>query len=587
MTGARITLGVVAIALVGALLPSASASALPYEGSSSSSAAATQSASPRAQSLEPIDLSWTVGGATPAGFHRFGVLPLGGSGAFRLPGASLLHRETSDKTAPPRQDDGGWYTCQSYDDPGCAGQPIRFAVTLPPCTEAITSGCVRGVGFSRNGQEVDATFARTLDFSGAIPTVEEYSWKAGHESEASRVRVVPVADFAGRPAEGLPPGGRSSLWEVPGVTDADSDFMLVDAAISGLRTADGTVIYQSFQARVAPVVKQGGLEGIAWGMRFAPAIKETVTPGVAWDFHTSYQGDARCMAFETGACLRVANMPEDLRVSLDLALDKRISGWLHGRLSSPVVDVEGLDEFTNLVTVEAGSALVPAMMQDVASDSLPGWAGRGAIGSSRGWNFDPKAGFFGEFVELVPLLKQVSTAEYRVWSFTSIVNEGDLHPCLADRGRLMGLVTTNALFYGAQPPTLRDSALRFQVAGLHRISQGTLTRGTYDLVMRADAARCIYDLTGVPMVAQVSVTTEGGAEQVASTSASEADGWLRISARNFTFSAPTVSAHLLKRGDLLCRKMKGKQIQAVRVVPGPKARCPKGFRAAPVKPVGR
>ena len=187
----------------------------------------------------------------------------------------------------------------------------------------------------------------------------------------------------------------------------------------------------------------------------------------------------------------------------------------------------------------------------------------------------------------MPLLEQVSRDEYRVWNFTSVVNAGDLHPCLADRSRLMGLVTTNALFYGAQPPTLRDSALRFQVAGLHRTSEGNLTRGTYDLVMRADAARCIYDLTGVPMVAQVSVTTENGEEQVASTSAGEDNGWLRISARNFTFSAPTVSAHLLKKGDLLCRKLKGKRIEAVQVVKGPKARCPKGFKAAPVRPVGR
>lgn len=579
--GARGILLVTCAALVAAVLPAVGASAAPVVLGPAPAASAASEA------LEPIDLSWTFQPATPAGYHRFGVVPLGGSPSFRLPGASLLHRETYQKAAPPRADDGGWYTCQSYDDPGCKGQPIRFTVTLPPCSDTITSGCVRGVGFSRNGQDLDASLARTLDFDGPLPTAEQYMWKPSHETEASRVRIVPVGDFTGRPAQGLPPGGKSSLWEVPGITEGPQDFMLVDVAISGLRTADGEVIYQTFQARVAPVVRQGGIEALSWGLRYAPAIKETVTPGVAWDFETSYRGDSRCLAYETGACLRMADMPEDLRVSLDLALDKRISGWLHGRLSDPIVDVTELDTFTNRVTVEAGSALVPATIQEVESDRLPDWARKGAIGGSRGWSFDPKTGFFGEFVELVPLLKQVSTAEYRVWSFTSIVNVGDLHPCLADRDRLMGLVTTNALFYGAQPPTIKDSALNFQVAGLHRTSKGNLTRGTYDLVMRADAARCIYDLTGVPMVAQVSVTTENGEEQVASTLAGEDNGWLRISARNFTFSAPTVSAHLLKKGDLLCRKMKGKKIVGVKVVPGPKARCPRGFKAAPVRPVGR
>ena len=261
-------------ALVAALLSVAGASTAPI------TPAAPAAVSPASGALEPIDLSWTFTTAAPPGYHRFGVLPLGGTPSARLPGASLLHRETYKKAAPPLKDDGGWYTCQSYDDPGCSGQPIRFSVTLPPCTDTITSGCVRGVEFSREGQALDATFARTLDFGGALPTSEQYFWRESHESEASRTRIVPVADFTGRPAQGLPPGGKSSLWEVPGVTDGDNDFMLVDVAIGGLRTAAGEVIYQTFQARVAPVVKQAGLESLSWGMRYAPAIKETVTPGL-------------------------------------------------------------------------------------------------------------------------------------------------------------------------------------------------------------------------------------------------------------------------------------------------------------------
>jgi len=568
---------------MGALIPSVGVSA---SASPPTSPPAAEVA-PRAAGLTPIDLSWTERGATPADYHRFGVLPFGTSGSFRLPGSSLLHRETDRKAAPPRADNGHWYTCQSYDDPGCKDQPIRFSVTLPPCSSTVTSGCVRGIGVARDGQDLGATFARTLDFSGTLPSSAEFLWKAAGEGDASRSRIIPIEDFTGRPSEGLPPGGRSSLWEVPGVTDAPSDFMLVDVSVSGLRTVDGEVIYQTFQARVSPVVKVPIPANAYWATNFAPAIKETVTPGVEWEFSVSYSADPRCLTFETSACLRPAEMPEGMRVSLDLALDKRVSGWLHGRLSDPVVDIQQLDAYTNRVIVEAGSAQVPATIQDVASDPLPQWAKEGGIGGARGWNFYPNTGFFSEFVELVPFLQQASQEEYGVWNFSSIVNQGDLHPCLADRTRLMGLVTTNALFYGAQPPQLRDSALKFQVAGLHRTSTGALTRGTYDLIMRADAARCVYKLAGVPMVAQVSVTTENGEEQVASTSAVESRGWLRISARNFTFSAPTVSAHLLKKGDLLCRKMKGKQIKAVKVVPGPKARCPKGYKAAPLRQVGR
>jgi hypothetical protein len=104
----------------------------------------------------------------------------------------------------------------------------------------------------------------------------------------------------------------------------------------------------------------------------------------------------------------------------------------------------------------------------------------------------------------------------------------------------MGVVTTNALAYANSAPTFENGRLKYSVAGMHYDDAGEVIRGTYDLVLRSDAARCLYGFTDAPINAVVSVTY-GDREQSVSTSVvGERNGWLYISAKNFTFSNPTI-----------------------------------------------
>ena len=111
---------------------------------------------------------------------------------------------------------------------------------------------------------------------------------------------------------------------------------------------------------------------------------------------------------------------------------------------------------------------------------------------------------------------------------------------------LIGLVTTNSLTYAPGPPKYADGFLNYKVAGLHNNPDDSVFQGSYDLVMSSKIARCIYGFEGAgPLYATVSVVNSDGGESVLATeSVKEEGGWLRLKARGFTFSSPTLKIKL-------------------------------------------
>jgi hypothetical protein len=64
------------------------------------------------------------------------------------------------------------------------------------------------------------------------------------------------------------------------------------------------------------------------------------------------------------------------------------------------------------------------------------------------------------------------------------------------------------------------------------------------MVMRSATARCLYGFSQAPIKASISVLSAEGSAQVATTASGERDGWLYLSAKNFTFSTPTIKVKL-------------------------------------------
>jgi hypothetical protein len=147
-------------------------------------------------------------------------------------------------------------------------------------------------------------------------------------------------------------------------------------------------------------------------------------------------------------------------------------------------------------------------------------------------------------------------------------------------------VTTNAAEYLDGPPTFDKNAgsLDYKVAATHFEPDGkTVFRGTYDLVMSSKVARCIYNFSSAPISATVSVTSEDGANNVATTVVRETSGWLSLSAYNFTYSSPVIRIKLsgtpissiVAPAKVSVKKItcvKGKSIKTVT-----SAKCPTGY----------
>jgi hypothetical protein len=118
------------------------------------------------------------------------------------------------------------------------------------------------------------------------------------------------------------------------------------------------------------------------------------------------------------------------------------------------------------------------------------------------------------------------------------------NPCLNDPARVLGIVTTNAMGYNPGSPEFKDGYLNYKVAGMHYAPDGkTLILGSYDLLIKPDAARCLYGFSKAPVSASISVIGENTGA-VATTLVSESSEWIKLSAYGFNFSSPVISVRL-------------------------------------------
>jgi hypothetical protein len=139
-----------------------------------------------------------------------------------------------------------------------------------------------------------------------------------------------------------------------------------------------------------------------------------------------------------------------------------------------------------------------------------------------------------------------------------------------------------------------EGTLNYQVAAPHYSPDKSEFKGSYDLVIRSDVARCIYGFSKAPISATIAITSSDGTPQIATTVIGEKDGWVYLRAKNFGFSAPIIKAKLsqeaevvvaptptptasakpvIKKVTITC--IKGKTSKKVTAV---KPKCPTGYK---------
>ncbi|NBO08425.1 MAG: hypothetical protein EBV30_03575 [Actinobacteria bacterium] len=442
--------------------------------------------------------------------------------------------------------------CLSASDPHCEGMYSFVAeLMLPPCANAESRMCIEGVEISTEGRD----FVRA---------------KVDH--------VVASASTLADTSTGLPAGGAVALWKAPSMTHlggTDTYGVVVHAQYQQMLKVPGVqeaskLRLVSFSASVIPVVMTPGY-GNVWEIREVPhapgpyAGKYNVQTGPKEGSSGPYIQKQKCLWYELALCAQTSAFAENSNAAVTLRMNSDLTGWLFGRMKEVKVSVTPIDAKNNTMRIEGKPVDVPAALgfvpkaevskyprveawqklnyapgdgyyEKALADPFSSWGSASSAGG-----FEPLS-IFEEFLKPIPsqgerwLISAGATAN-------GLVSTGG--GCFASSTQLLGIVTTNAMVYSPGPPELKDSALIYKVGGLHTTANGDVFKGTYDLAMRSETARCLYNFTKAPIRAEVEVVSSDGSNQnVTTVIQNEKDGWFTLGAYNFTFSQPTIRIKL-------------------------------------------
>jgi len=485
------------------------------------------------------------------------------------------------------------FLCASLSDANCAkGSFVRAQLILPPCETAIQIMCIEGLSIGTSAADME-------------PAILDHEVKS----------LTSPADVA----LGLPRGGGPSLWTSAKFANKSGKFTYgVIArvvygqnreAVGAAAKANAPLTLTAMKLSVTPVTQKAG--------KFYPLESYSAvnadggsTFGVR-PTNNDYDDMTDCAWTETGFCATYDDFADNTRVALTMRMGSEMTGWLYGRMKDVDVKVDPIDAKNNRIKIEAVPVNAPGAFGYIKKSELasnPKIDARVRLSSGEfGYNlmmqsensqvggYDP-VGNFEDFAAFEPILK--TKAGYRAqWIVSAGASANGYqatsgNACFDDKTQLLGIVTTNALVYSPSAPEFKDGALNYKVAGLHVMEDGkTLTRGSYDLAIRSSVARCVYGFSSAPFQASVSVINADGSEQIIGTETVREDAkreWLFLSAKNFTFSMPTIRVKLTQEKAAVNAPTPVKQVatksitcvkgKMVKKVTAASPKCPAGYK---------
>lgn len=499
------------------------------------------------------------------------------------------------------------YLCTNMTDANCsAPQVYTYQSILPKCQNDSDLDCIEGLSaISTSGIKSSAIF-------------KQYNLDK-HPN-----------NFTGSEKLGITQNSNPSIWDIPEAPHAGGISYVVVAGAGGNKfLSDPSLPDQTIFAYVMPVsIRNNALVEIA-RCRQAEALQNLSVPAntrcTGADFEYTSASEVRCVAAygTAGGCLTPEKFPAGQSFELKLRLSREPLGWFHGRITDPEISVNQIGKSGVSIAVKANPVQVPIFLSagqwsDLSANTKAWWLNDfvncsvdcGPAGGTH--PDDPRRDLENSFVELsqypygnfaLNLIKKLAAevgdkavAAPTVWSFKTLKNNpaSGADNCIVSGSGLKGIVTTNSTTYSQGAPEFKNGELSYKVASLHNLPDGTEFKGTYDLILSSEVARCLYKFSKAPISATIEVVNESGVNQVATTTVNEKAGWLYLSAKNFTFSAPTVRVKLTqeatvmsptpnaspavkpvvaKKSTIICVKGKtSKKVTAVKPV------CPSGFK---------
>ena len=417
---------------------------------------------------------------------------------------------------------GKWKWCTSLTNSVCDPEVgdtanLKAISILAPCKSNVDENCIESVEIGRQG---------SLE-------------------KASLIRMTAGVTFPANPEYNFPGGSTISLWSAPNAPSASGTTTYAVMPRLQLYFRNGKLRITELFTDIIPYRE---VKGDYRAMKFN--TRPDVTPETAYDFAPHGQV---CVYEEDGICGIAQDFAQDARARLKIRISKEVGGWFSGRMKDQTLDVSEFSSTNNLMTIEASPVVVPRMAYVVDSEKLDDqqkiwfqnngrWQttdGGSASGSQAG---NPQYVF--PFIAYYrPKVNDTAKNSNTFWNFIT-TSWGSGSKCLQDTTRVLGIVSTNSMAYDGQAPSFENGSLNYRVSGLHFSSDGkTPNLGSYNLVMRSETARCLYNFSNAPVSATISISGESG-NTVATTVTSERNGWLSLSAAGFTFSEKLIQVKI-------------------------------------------
>lgn len=453
----------------------------------------------------------------------------------------------------------------------CPSGNRNIYTVLPPCQIMVSEICVESLEFSNKNT------------SAFLP--------------AKFLRNVGTKTLAASDITGTPFGGSVSVWKSPLPNSDESieygvgvGLMYVPDLNQQSNNKNEKLSVLSMQATVTPIRKVIG--------KYAPAVKRVVNGKFIGGYLDSTEpinrGVLDCVWQEVGICAKKQSFPEDSRLKLILRIPNEVNGWIHGRFQNPDIKIEKISNQIDRLIVSADPVVIPTAgylgeFKDLSPDMTSALKSSGVnvrASGSRGESANVSvsdARAFSYLSAFAPILNDRAGALKTRWTFQNDLERVNAS-CSNRVEGIKGIVSTNAMIYEGTAPLFDGKTLNYKVGGLHYNPDNTPFLGSYDLVMRSEVARCYYGFSSAPISADISVTSNDGTKQVATTVVGEKDGWLKLGAYGFQFSNPTIKVALkqlassasstqVTKKKIDC--IKGKLIKTITAA-NPK--CPTGYK---------
>jgi hypothetical protein len=283
--------------------------------------------------------------------------------------------------------------------------------------------------------------------------------------------------------------------------------------------------------------------------------------------------------FENGKSGIQYDFPVNTELKATLHLSNQVVGWFKARMQDVGVEISTFSPRNNRVVISGKAVTVPIFAVKRLATALTPQEKDFIqyLGVVKGVNNgDPGDPRIFEYIDYWRgQLNDVAAYTNTNWIFESTRWTSE-NKCLKATDRVLGIVSTNSMGYDGNPPKFVDGSLNYRVSGFHFGPDGkTPNLGTYDLVLRSDAARCLYGFSSAPVSATVSISGADGTQNVATTVVSEKNGWLKMKAAGFTFSEKNIKVKLTQGSKSTITCVKGKTTKNVSAV-SPK--CPAGYK---------